>query len=224
MVQRRLDEKSVLYNKVLDIRNAFDGVIGEGESSKQVGLDAGLAQVASPLLRRYAKRALVKLEAPDFKPSPKVPGAKLEPQETADDLRPALKRFETALKQLAQQRRVTQEAQRVRQEALDDLHFVTFNGSRMVASHYTIAGERFHAERIRQNLGGSTGRKKPEGGAETGGNAPGARQPGARQPGARQTEEPASADADVPQVTPPDPPTGAPQPGAPQAASDKTGG
>ena len=161
VVQRRLDDKAVLYSKVLDVRNAFEGVVGEGESSRQVGLDAGLAQVSSGVLRRHAKRALAKLEAPGFNPSIKVPGAKLEPQETADDLRPVLARFEATLKKLAQQRRTTQEAQRVRNEALDDLHFVTFNGSRMFQSTYTIAGERFHAERIRQSLGRSTARRKP---------------------------------------------------------------
>ncbi len=53
----------------------------------------------------------------------------------------------------------------VRQEALDRLHFVTSNGARMLGSHYTVAGERFHAERIRQKLGRSTARRTapPEG-------------------------------------------------------------
>lgn len=160
VVQRRLDEKSVLYAKVMDVRKTFEGVIGEGESSKQVGLDAGLSKVASPVLRRHARRALRKLEAPDFQPSPKVPGARLAPQETAEDLRPVLVRFEATLKQLAEQRRITQEAQRLRQEALDGLHLVTFNGSQIIQSSYTLAGERFHAERIRQKLGRPAARKK----------------------------------------------------------------
>ncbi len=162
--ERRLDEKSALYTKVLGVRGTFEGVVGKGESSKQVGLDAGLAQVAGPVLRRHAKRALAKLEDPEFKPVPKVAGTKIDPRETADDLRPALLRFEDTLEELATQRRITQEAQRVKNDTLDRLHFLTVNGSRMFESFYNLVDERYHAERLRTSRGRSTTRKKlPEG-------------------------------------------------------------
>lgn len=150
--EKRDAVEQVLYRKALGVRGTIESTAGPGKSSQLVRLDPGLSRVDSEVLRRYCRAALEKLTAPGFEvTSESIRGATLNAQETADDLRPALEEFEEVLDAVRLRQRVTEEAQRVKNEALERLHFVVVNGSRMFEAFYNLAGERFHAERLRSS-------------------------------------------------------------------------
>lgn len=152
-----------LYHKALGVRSTIESSAGPGKSSQLVLLDPGLSRVDSQVLRRYCRAALQHLTAPGFEvTSGAIRGATFNAQEAADDLRPTLEEFESVLDAVDLQQRVTEEAQRVKNEALAQLRFVVINGSRLVEAFYNLAGESFHSERLRTTRARSSARPEPD--------------------------------------------------------------
>lgn len=148
--ERDADEE-VLYRKCLTVRATVESAAGKGKSAQLVGLDPRLSRVGSQTLRRYGRVALEILEDPEFaSPDGAVDGVGIKPQETADDIRPVLERFESTLERFERQQRRVEETQRLKDEALARLRLVAINGAKILEGFYNLAGEKFHAERLRR--------------------------------------------------------------------------
>ncbi len=197
---RRDDEKKKLYVIVAGVRGTIESAVGEGESSTLVGLDSGLSRVGNQVLRRYATRALARLEDPDFEPDPTVTGAKFNAEETVEELRPALERFVGTLEEVDLHKRVTEEAQRVKNDALDRLNSLLVDGSKVFEGFYNLAGERFHAERIRKNRIRSS--KQPPGSGVPEDDTPEGGTPEGEPTEAENPPEETVSEADAHEVTP----------------------
>jgi hypothetical protein len=150
----RDQEEEELYRKVLTVRTTVESAAGKGKSAQLVGLDARLSKVDSLTLRRYARSALEILEDPGFvSPDGAVDGAGINPRESAADIRPVLERFESTLESLERQQRRAEESQRLKDEAVARLRLVAVNGAKILEGLYNLAGEKFHAERLRRKRG-----------------------------------------------------------------------
>ena len=149
--EQRDQEQEVLYRKALVMRVTIESSAGSGKSKQLVGLDPRLSNVDPVTLRRYVRSAMETLEDPDFEaPEGTVVGAGGTPQATAADVRPALEAFEATLAKIEAQQRRVEETQRLKDEAIARLRLVTVNGAKILEGLYNLAGERYHAERLRR--------------------------------------------------------------------------
>jgi len=141
----------VLYRKALTMRVTIESSAGSGKSKQLVGLDPRLSNVDPVTLRRYVRSAMETVEDPDFEaPEGTVVGAGGTPQATAADIKPALEAFEATLAKIEAQQRRVEETQRLKDEAIARLRLVTVNGAKILEGLYNLAGETFHAERLRR--------------------------------------------------------------------------
>lgn len=144
-------EEATLYRKALTVRTTIESAAGKGKSAQLVGLDPRLAKVDSQTLRRYGWTAVGVLEDPDFRaPDGAVDGAGITPLVTAVDMRTVLERFERTLASFERQQRRVEEALRLKDEALKRLRLVAINGAKILEGLYNLAGESFHADRLRK--------------------------------------------------------------------------
>jgi hypothetical protein len=147
-------EGQELYRKTLTVRTTVESAAGKGKSAQLVGLDPRLSKVDSQTLRRYAWVAVEVLEDPEFaSPEGAVVGVGIRSAETAADIRPVLERFEATLKSFELQQRRVEETQRLKDEAVARLRLVSINGAKILEGFYNLAGEKFHAERLRKKRG-----------------------------------------------------------------------
>jgi len=147
-------DEAELYRKMLTVRAIVESAAGKGKSAQLVGLDPRLSKVDGQTLRRYARSALEALER------------RLEPFEHGTDVVRGLERLDAGadhaahrrlevgvLESLELQQRRVEETQRLKDEALARLRLVAVNGAKILEGFYNLAGEKFHAERLRRKRG-----------------------------------------------------------------------
>ncbi len=148
---RRNQAKTDLYRLLLQVRKFLEVAVGKGAAVDLLGLEPRLGQVEPLVLLRYGYEAAEELSSPDFEPGVIVIGGVVTTaQEYGEKVRAASDRLEDLDGQLADQERLAEQALKVKTEALDKLHVRSRLVARILEDLYLLAGEKFHAERLRR--------------------------------------------------------------------------
>ncbi len=148
----RLRAKTDLYQVLLKARNFLEGSVGEGAGVDLVGLEPNLGQVEPLVLLRYGAEAVEELSVPDFEPAAfVVDGEVTTPQDYAERIRTAKEILEDIDDRVSDQERVTEQALKVKTQAFDKLRARSGPTARIFENLYLLAGEDFHAERLRRS-------------------------------------------------------------------------
>ena len=133
-------------------RRYLEGALEPGASEALVGLEANLGQVEALVLLRYGAEAEEELSRGDFQPEAFVIDGKVTtPQEYAAEIREATAELQEAEDQLADQVRVTEQKLKVKDKVLEKLNKGNTSCARILEELYVLAGEEFHAERLRRS-------------------------------------------------------------------------
>lgn len=155
--KQRDREAKQLYNALLKLRRTFEG-FGAGMAELVLGLDAGINGANAKVLARYARESLEVLLAPDFALPPEAANpATFDPLRHTEAIEPLVIQLELTLEELARQKRRTQDALKVKTQLLKAIKTLITYGARLLEGLYVVAGEEFHAARLRPRLGGRTG-------------------------------------------------------------------
>ncbi len=143
-----------LYDRLLKARITFEA-FGKGTSARYLGLDPGLGAVDSQVLVRYAHEAVDVLTDPDFS-APEIKdlsAATLEAKEHVKEIQPKLDEIEAVMDELEDLKRVSELALKHKDQAREAFREVYTYGSRFQEAFYVLAGEKFHAQRLRGKVG-----------------------------------------------------------------------
>lgn len=156
---RRDQQRGALYRVLFDLRSALDGAFGAGTAERLLGLGPRLGIVDAQVLRRHAREAEKVLTGQGFEwPGPALA---LTPAQVAAGILEVLEPLEQTLEELALQKRVTQMAQKAKTRALEGCRKTFVYGSRLVEALYVLAGEEFHAARLRPPVGSRSDATEP---------------------------------------------------------------
>lgn len=150
---RRDSARGVLRDTLLRVRTTVDGAHGRGTADLFIGLEAEILTASFRVLVRIAREAVDVLSQPDLVlPDTALRSTVLTPLEYAEQIRPVLLELEAALEEVEDQKRVTEEAQKVRTKALEASRKTNVYGSRLLEALFVLAGEEFHAARLRPKV------------------------------------------------------------------------
>lgn len=148
----RDETKGQLYRLLLGARSFLEGALKQGASAALAGLDPNLAQLEALVLLRYGAEFEEELSNPNFRPEALVvDGSVTTPQEYALKVREATDALQNAEDQLADQVRVTEQKLKLKERALEKLSKGNGCCGRILEELYVLAGEEFHAERLRSS-------------------------------------------------------------------------
>ena len=148
--KRRDQEAEELYTTLLKVRTTSDGAHGKGTAELYLGLDPGFGNSEPQVLLRYGQEARDVLSDPGFQlPDTALKSTSWSPSEYVAEIKPPLEKLETTFEELGTQNRLTQEALKVKERALKSSRRVIIHGSRLLESLYFLAGEEYHAARLR---------------------------------------------------------------------------
>lgn len=152
--KHRDKEADDLYQKLLKVRKTLEA-FGPGTSVTYLGLDPRLGNADPQVLLRYAHESVDVMSDPGFEPPAGTDpnGKTFHPDEHVAEITPALARAEGTVDELEDQKRETQKALKEKTQALETFRESSTYGSRFHESLYVLAGERFHAARLRPNVG-----------------------------------------------------------------------
>ncbi len=147
---RREAEQSVFYGQMLQVRNTFEDAHGPGTAAVYLGLDPGMGDVEPLVLRRYGRETIGVLSAPDLlTPEPTVVGLWENPQRFAEQILASLEPFEATLAAVEAQKMEVEMALRAKTDLLEVLRDRLKWSVRFFEALYYLAGQGFHAERLR---------------------------------------------------------------------------
>ncbi len=147
---RREEEQGGLYAKMLRIRKRFEDAFGQGTAPVYLGLEPRLGDVEPLVLRRHARETVGILTDPTFStPEPDVEGVWDNPLKYADQIREALGPFQMTIDEIEAQKKVVDVALKAKTEMLDELKDRLKWSIRLFEAIYQLAGEGFHADRLR---------------------------------------------------------------------------
>ena len=146
---QRDELQQVLYNRMLRIRGTFEDAFGQGKAPIFLGLDPKMGKLKPLVLMRYAREAIEVLSNPDLViPEPVVAGLWEKPEQYAEQIRTALKPFETVLDAIDAQKREVEVALKAKTELLEELKDRLKWSIRFFEALYHLSGQGFHAERL----------------------------------------------------------------------------
>ncbi len=147
---QREKEQGVLYTKMLRIRKRFEDAFGQGTAPVYLGLEPRLGDVEPLVLRRHAGETVGILTDPTFStPEPDVEGVWDNPLQYAEQIRTALHPFQMTIDEIESQKKVVDIALKAKTELLDELKDRLKWSIRLFEAIYQLAGQGFHAERLR---------------------------------------------------------------------------
>ncbi len=115
-------------------------------------LAAEILTASFRVLVRIAREAVDVLSQPELLlPDTALRSTLLTPLEYAEQIRPVLLELEAALVEVEDQKRI-EEAQKVRTKALEASRKTNVYGSRLLEALFVLAGEEFHAARLRPKV------------------------------------------------------------------------
>ncbi len=148
---RRNQAKTDLYELLLRVRKFLEVAVGKGAAIDLLGLEPKLGQAEALVLLRYGYEVAEELSSPDFEPGViVVEGVVTTSQEYGEKVRAASERLEDLDSQLADQERLTEQALKVKTQALEKVHVRSRLVARILEDLYLLADEEFHAERLRR--------------------------------------------------------------------------
>jgi len=151
MRRRRDTAATSIEAKVREIRTTFEKVYGAGLTADVIGLASDIPE-DPVVLNRYTGRIIaVMSDANLVLPAPRVQGSSMGPEAVIREITPDHDILEEVLEALEPQKRRSQRALRAKQDALAAFRFAVGRISRYLEALCFLAGEDFHAERVRQS-------------------------------------------------------------------------
>ncbi len=141
-----------LYEVLLKARKSFE-VFGQGMSALYVGLDPGLSRAEAQVLLRYGHEAMDVLTDPEFKPPPGGESSVGQLKAFAEEIRPKVEELESATEEYEDKKRESQKALKLKTQKVERCEETLIYGARLNEALYVLAGESFHAARLRPHVG-----------------------------------------------------------------------
>ena len=173
-LRRQRDEhQATLYTRMIRIRTTHEEAFGQGTAAIYLGLEPGLIELEPEALRRNAWESVEILSNPELRTPPAVvEGIWDNPLSYAEQIRTALEPFETTLDEIESQQKAVEVALKAKTEHMNEVKPRLTWLIRFFEAIFHLAGEGFHAERLRIAVSSRSSADEPQAEDEPSGDEP----------------------------------------------------